>query len=117
MQRYIDKISAPTEELNIDFIDENKLENIGNELFDIKVRMIDDREFIACEDLRKTDMVNYLSRLGFRPKKITCADFKTINCLALIRYLHKRNISLSFTEKFCTEIIFRIYKNLYGTWF
>ena len=38
---------------------------------------------------------------------------KTISSLVLIRYLHKRNISLSIAEKFCNETIFRIYNKTY----
>ena len=34
---------------------------------------------------------------------------KSISSLALIRYLHKRNISLSLAEKYCSEIIFKTY--------
>ena len=34
---------------------------------------------------------------------------KTISSLVLIRYLHKRNIPLSLAEKYCREIIFRLY--------
>ena len=30
---------------------------------------------ISCEEIRKTDMVQYLSRLGFEPKKIVRADY------------------------------------------
>ena len=40
----IDKIIKPINELNIDFIEKNKLETVWNELFDIEVRMIDDGE-------------------------------------------------------------------------
>jgi hypothetical protein len=38
---------------------------------------------------------------------------KMISSLVLIRYLHKRNISLSLAEKYCPEIIFRIYNKTY----
>ena len=40
----IDKINEPIEELNIDFIDKNKIEAVWNELFDVEVRMVDDGE-------------------------------------------------------------------------
>ncbi|HEX8425798.1 hypothetical protein [Hymenobacter sp.] len=40
----IDKIAKPIDELNIDFIEKNKLESVWNDLFDIEVRMIDDGE-------------------------------------------------------------------------
>lgn len=38
---HIDKIIKPINELEIDFIDKNKLGNAWNELFSIEVRMID----------------------------------------------------------------------------
>ena len=38
----IDKIIAPIDELDIDFIDKSKLDNVWNELFNIEVHMIDD---------------------------------------------------------------------------
>jgi hypothetical protein len=38
----IDKIITPINELQIDFIDKSKLENVWYELFDIEVYMIDD---------------------------------------------------------------------------
>lgn len=153
------------------------------------------KQFISREEKKKTDMVNYLFRLGFQPKKISRTDYwylsplrsektpsfkinrtkncwydsgigkggniidfailyhdctvgeflkmfqnnfyyhlpatlipqkeiqengririlydKTITSLVLIRYLHKRNIPFSIAEKFCTEIIFRIYNKTY----
>jgi len=40
----IDKIIKPIEELNIDFIDKNKLDENWNELFNLEVRMIDEGE-------------------------------------------------------------------------
>lgn len=40
----IDKIMTPINEIEIDFIDKSKLENVWNELFNIEVRMIDDGE-------------------------------------------------------------------------
>jgi hypothetical protein len=40
----IDKIIKPIDELNIDFIDKNKIEAVWNELFDVEVRMVDDGE-------------------------------------------------------------------------
>jgi hypothetical protein len=40
----IDKIIKPIDELNIGFIDKDKIEAVSNELFDIEVRMIDDGE-------------------------------------------------------------------------
>jgi len=40
----VDKIIKPIEELNINFIEKNKLETVWNDLFDIEVRMIDDGE-------------------------------------------------------------------------
>ena len=39
-----DKIIVPISQLNIDFIDETKLNEVWNELFGIEVRMIDDGE-------------------------------------------------------------------------
>jgi Toprim-like/CHC2 zinc finger len=153
------------------------------------------RKQVSCEEIRKTDMVVYLSRLGFVPYKICRADYwylsplrkektasfkinrnkncwfdfgigkggniidfailyhdctvgeflkmfqndyyydpqpilthrkdnedegrvkiiynKTISSLVLIRYLHKRNIPLSVAERYCSEIIFRIYSKNY----
>ena len=40
----VDKIIRPIDELDIDFIDKNKIETVWNELFDVEVRMIDDGE-------------------------------------------------------------------------
>ncbi len=153
------------------------------------------KQKLSCEEIRKTDMVDYLSRLGFEPKKIrnenywylsplrnektpsfkinrkincwydhgigkggnlidfailfhncTVGEFlktcqnnfsfhqisllvpskededksriqiiydKTISSLLLIRYLHKRNIPLSLAEKYCREIIFRLYNKIH----
>ena len=33
------------------------------------------KQNIFCEEIRKTDMVQYLSRLGFEPKKIYRQDY------------------------------------------
>lgn len=33
------------------------------------------KQIISCEEIKKTDMVQYLSRLGFEPKKIYRADY------------------------------------------
>ena len=38
----IDKIVTPINELEIDFIDKSKLDNVWNDLFNIEVHMIDD---------------------------------------------------------------------------
>lgn len=38
----IDKIRVPINELEIDFIDKSKLDNVWNDLFNIEVHMIDD---------------------------------------------------------------------------
>ena len=38
----IDKIIKPTEQIEIDFIDKDKIEETWNSLFDIGVRMVDD---------------------------------------------------------------------------
>ncbi|MFP5042909.1 hypothetical protein [Parasediminibacterium sp. JCM 36343] len=38
----IDKIITPINELEIDFIDKSKLDNVWNDLFNIEVHMIDD---------------------------------------------------------------------------
>jgi hypothetical protein len=38
---------------------------------------------------------------------------KTISSLVLILYLDRRKISLSLAEKYCSEIIFRIYNKTY----
>jgi len=148
------------------------------------------KQIISCEEIKKTDMVEYLSRQGIEPKKIYRADYwylsplrnektpsfkinrnkncwydfgigkggniidfailyhdctvgeflkmsqndfyfhqqpifnlqkkdddpedrikilynKTISSLVLVRYLHKRNISLPVAEKYCSEIIFQ----------
>jgi DNA primase len=148
------------------------------------------KQIISCEEIKKTDMVEYLFRLGIEPKKIYRADYwylsplryektpsfkinrnkncwydfgigkggniidfailyhdctvveflkmvqndfyfhqqpilnvqkkdddpedkikilyaKTISSLVLIRYLHKRNISVPVAEKYCNEIVFR----------
>jgi hypothetical protein len=154
------------------------------------------KQNISCEEIRKTDMVKYLSLLGFEPQKISRADYwyfsplrdektpsfkintkkncwfdfgigkggniidfailyhnctvgeslrmfqndfyfhqqpilippkeneeegrikilydKTISSLVLIRYLHKRNIPLSLAEKYCSEIIYRLYNKTYA---
>ena len=40
----IDKIMTPIDQLEINFIDKGKLENVWNELFNIEVRMIDNGE-------------------------------------------------------------------------
>jgi hypothetical protein len=40
----VDKIIKPIHELKVDFIENDKLEKVWNELFDIEVRMIDDGE-------------------------------------------------------------------------
>lgn len=44
----IDKIIKPISELDIDFIDQHKLENIWNKLFNIEVKMIDDTKETDC---------------------------------------------------------------------
>lgn len=33
------------------------------------------KQFISCQDIKKTDMVNYLLPLGFQPKKISRTDY------------------------------------------
>lgn len=44
----IDKIITPIKGLNIGIIDKDKLESIWSELFNIRVRMIDDGEETDC---------------------------------------------------------------------